>query len=249
MSFPRAIARSSVLTTLTLMASAACSSSSSTTTNTPQDPGVTAGGDETPQGRETNPYGVAYPTAGIGFKARNDPASQSAGDKIKNYKFLGYIDSDKGKGLQTISLADLYDPEMKQFKLIHVSVAGVWCTWCIQEVHNVVPLVPQLKDKKVIFLTALSEDLKHGPAKQTDLDYWVDVHRTNYTQVLDPGNRNLGPFFTSAGIPWNGNIDARTMEILSSSTGAPVGVDNQVDIMGDVQPWLDWIDAHPIGAK
>ncbi len=222
-----------------VIAAGACSSSK------PTNQGLAAGGGD-PTGTETNPYGVPYPTTGLGFKARGDVTSKSPGDKIKNFKFLGYVDSNKAAGLTTISLADFFDPEMKQYKLLHISVAGVWCYWCQQETLALTPLVSALKQKKVVYLTALSENNNHGPAAQADLDYWVNTWHTNYTQVLDPSNRDLGPFFLSAGIPWNGNFDARTMEILSSTTAAPANAAGQIDIEGDVNPWLDWIDKNPV---
>ena len=244
MTSPRALASFVVAAIASLSAAAvgglACSSSAK-----PTNQGLAAG-DGDAGGTDMNPYGVAYPTSGLGFKPRADPTSKTPGDKIKNFKFLGYVDSNKGGGLTTISLADFFDPEMKNYKLLHISVAGVWCYWCKEETKALVPLIPQLKDKKVIYITALSENNDHGPAVQTDLDFWIDSWHTNYTQVLDPGNRDLGPFFTSTGIPWNGNFDARTMEILSSVTSAPAGADGQIDILGDVQPWLDWIDKNPI---
>ncbi len=247
MTFPRSRANVSLssLSLLALLAAAgvglvSCSSSK------PTNQGLAGGGGSDPTGTEMNPYGVAYPTTGIGFKPRADPSSQAPGDKIKNFKFLGYVNSGKSSGLTTVSLADFFDPEMRQYKLLHISVAGVWCYWCKEETKALVPLIPQLKDKRVIYITALSENNDHGPAAQKDLDFWVDSWHTNYTQVLDPGNRELGPFFTSAGIPWNGNFDARTMEILSSTTSAPAGADGQIDILGDVNPWLDWIDKHPL---
>src|SRR6516164_8582561 len=104
--------------------------------------------------------------------------------------------------------------------------------------------MPQLRDKKVVYLSALSENIAHGPAQQPDLDYWINTYHPNFTQLLDPGNRNLGEFFTSAGIPWNGNVDARSMEVLSSITSAPSSDGVTIDIMGDIQPWLDWYDQN-----
>jgi hypothetical protein len=224
--------------------SGGCGSSSS------EDSGIAAA--DPGAGTETNPYGAPYPTAGLGFHARSEPRATIAGDKIRNFKFLGYVDSDRSKGLTTISLADFFDPEMRKYKIVHISVAGVWCTWCQAETDALEAVqsdgktrVAALADEKVVYLTALSEDVQHNPATLSDLDYWVQTRRTTYTQVLDPGNRNLGPFFTSAGIPWNGNIDARSMEILSSVTAAPTSDGQTIDILGDVQPWLDWVDAHP----
>jgi hypothetical protein len=232
---------------------AACASKSSSGTSPGQDPGVTGNDPTVGQGTEVNPYGVSYPVDNIGFKARDNPQATIPGDKIKNFKFVGYLNSDKSQGLTTISLADFFDPEMRQWKVIHVSVAGVWCYWCKEETKALEApqsdgkaLVNDLVAKKVVYLTALSEDINHQPAKQSDLDYWLAEQKTTYTQLLDPGNRNLGPFFTSAGIPWNGNIDARTMEILSSISSAPSSDGTTIDIMGDVQPWLDFVDSHPL---
>ena len=37
--------------------------------------------------------------------------------------------------------------------------------------------------------------------------------------MLDPGLKNLGGFFDAAAIPWNSDIDVRTMEILDSNEG------------------------------
>jgi hypothetical protein len=243
MSFPRLAA----VVALGAIA-AACSSKSSSS----QDPGLTPGGGGDITGHDANPDGVAYPSDHLGFKARGSTVSTAPrGDRIENFKFLGYPDGDISKGLQPFALADFYDPTGKNTKIIHISVAGVWCTWCIAETKALAgdathpSLIPQLKDKKVVYLTALSEDIHHEPAAQKDLDFWINTYKPGYTQLLDPGNRNLGPFFTSAGIPWNGNFDARSMEILSSITSAPTSDGSTIDIMGDVQPWLDWYDAGP----
>jgi hypothetical protein len=242
MSFPR------LVTVLTLGALAACGSKSSSTN---QDPGLTPSGDDV-VAPDKNPDGVPYPADHLGFKARgNTVATAPRGDRIQNFKFLGYPDGDISKGLQPFALADFYDPTGKNYKVIHISVAGVWCTWCIAETKALAgdashaSLIPQLKAKKVVYLTALSEDDQHNPAAQKDLDFWINTYHPGYTQLLDPGNRNLGPFFTSAGIPWNGNFDARSMEILSSITSAPTSDGSTIDIMGDVQPWLDWYDSAP----
>jgi hypothetical protein len=246
MRFPRALA----LSALSFLA-VACASKSSSNSSGPQDPGVTADPGGNIQGHDDNPYGVPYPSDHIGFKARGNSTVPTAppGDRIANFKFLGYPNGDKSQGLQPVALADYFDPQGKEYKIVHISVAGVWCTWCIQEMQAVVPLIGQLKDKGVVYLTALAENISHGPAAQPDLDFWLAKYKPTYTQVLDPANQKLGPFFTSAGIPWNGNFDARTMEVLSSDTSAPANAEGQIDIMGDVQPWLDWYAANPPSYK
>ena len=37
--------------------------------------------------------------------------------------------------------------------------------------------------------------------------------------MLDPGLQNLGGFFNAAAVPWNTDIDVRTMEMLTSGEG------------------------------
>jgi hypothetical protein len=61
----------------------------------------------------------------------------------------------------------------------------------------------------------------------------------NFTMMLDPDVKNLGQFFDAAAIPWNANIDARSMEILTA------GVGYNPRITAEVDQWLQWIDANP----
>ena len=44
------------------------------------------------------------------------------------------------------------------------------------------------------------------------------------------------------------DIDARRMDILRAASGAPADATGQTDILGDVQPWIDWVDQHPLPA-
>ena len=65
-----------------------------------------------------------------------------------------------------------------------------------------------------------------------DLDGWIATFKSPYTHWLDPGNANLGPFYDRSALPWNANIDATTMEILTSGTGAvttKAGIIEEVD--------------------
>jgi len=55
------------------------------------------------------PENVPYPNPpeGYGSGKRN---GATPGSVMRNFKFLGYLNADKSKGLQTIALADYYDP-------------------------------------------------------------------------------------------------------------------------------------------
>ena len=220
-----------------------CSSSTGGgTTAPPQDKGIDPGdgtGTASPvagQGTEVNPYGKPYPTKNLGYQAR---AGSRAGNIIRNYKFLGYRDGDPAKGTTVISLADYFDPEMKATKLIHFSAGALWCPPCNQEAEALVPLVPGLKAQKVIIIQALIEgDARGTGATIPDLDIWQKRHSINYTLFLDPEQGNLGQFFDAAAIPWNGLIDARSMELLTS------GVGYNPKMTDEYKTWSTWIDAN-----
>ena len=216
------------------------SSSTGESTKPPQDRGVDAvepvpGGEG--QGTEVNAYGKPYPTANLGYQARS---GKRPGSVIRNYKFLGYRDGDPSKGKAVISLADFFDPEMRQAKLIHFSAGALWCPPCNEEAKVIVPLVPMLKEKKVIVIQAIIEgDARGTGSTLADLDVWQKRHKVNYTFFTDPQQQNLGQFFDAAAIPWNGMIDARSMELLTS------GVGYNPKMIEEYDTWLKWIDANP----
>ncbi len=188
-------------------------------------------------GTEVNPDGVAYPTADQGYKTRS---ASHTGNRIANYKFLGYLNGDKAGGLKTISLADYFDPEMKKYKLIHIIASSAWCGPCIQETEETTTLKDTLLGEKVVFVQALIDGPKVGTgAVPADLDKWISSHGVNFTAMLDPDVKNLGQFFSAAAVPWNANIDARSMEILTASEGATA------DIAADARRWTKFIDGNP----
>ena len=82
---------------------AACSSTSTSATNGEQDKGLDGAGDTAAAGApDTNPEGIPYPSDNIGTNPR---LGDRAGNKMRNYKFLGYPDGDMSQGLQPISMA------------------------------------------------------------------------------------------------------------------------------------------------
>lgn len=224
----------------------ACSSNQGgSTTDTGGDNG---GIDGTAQvtGHDSNPQGVAYPVKNIGTHARGvDGAGNVAkkpGNVMQNFKFLGYPNGDKSKGLQTVALADYFDPTGTKYKVVHLVVAGVWCNPCNQETDALVSSLAdpsQSFDKKgVAYIQALDDGPVQGTgATKTDLDGWIVRHKTTFTEVLDPNNANLGAFFDAAAIPWNADLDARTMEILQAGVG--------YEEPTAVQQWIDWVDSNP----
>jgi hypothetical protein len=239
---------SSVVAALAL---AGCSSTTTGTNGgtggTEQDKGVTGDGVGIPSsGRETNPDGKAYPTTNIGTKPSSHNASTgkvgNPGNVMKNFKFYGYPNGDKSQGLQQVALADFYDPDAKNFRLIHIQAAAVWCGPCNQEAKAAASIAAELKTKKVVWLAALVETSKQGsPSTQADLDKWLGAYPSDFTHVLDPSNLNLGVFFDAAAIPWNADLDARTMEILAGGTG---GAGTAEGVRSELDQWLKFLDTY-----
>ncbi|MBK8217771.1 MAG: redoxin domain-containing protein [Myxococcales bacterium] len=232
----------SVVSTLSLaLALGACSSA---TPGTEQDKGLEGNGVGTPTGKETNPDGVPYPTTRIGTKpATHEPPRQGTpGDVMKNFKFYGYPKGDKSQGLQQVSLADYFDPQTKNFRLIHIQAAAVWCGPCNQEAKAAASIAGELKEKKVAWLAVLVETAKRGsPSTQGDLDKWLSAYPSDFSHVLDPNNAQFGVFFDAAAVPWNAQLDARTMEILHASTGGPGTAEG---VRTEVDGWLKFLDGY-----
>jgi hypothetical protein len=211
----------SLAATLFAVAPLACSSGNASHANTASD-----GGQATLAGHDMNPEGVAYPSPAPGSSyGRTRRSGSTAGSVIKNFKFHGYPNGDASQGLQTIALADYYDPCNKRYKLLHLTVAAAWCAPCNQETDAIVAAKPQLDSDHIAVLQALDDGPMEGVgATQGDLDHWTTLHKTNFTEMLDPALANLSGFFNPAAVPWNCDIDPRTMEILNDSTGAEIDV-------------------------
>jgi hypothetical protein len=170
-------------------------------------------------GNNMNPDGIAYPNpaGGYGHTAR---VGTTPGSVMQNFKFYGFPNGDMSKGLQPISLSDYYDPCSKRYSLLRLSVAGVWCVPCNEETDAIVAAQATLTSERVVVIQALGDGPTMGVgATVSDLQGWVTKHDSKFTEMLDPGLVNLGSFFNASAIPWNCDIDPRTMEILQAATG------------------------------
>jgi len=196
--------------------SIACSSSSSPPTD--QHKGVEGEGFAAQAAPDTNPDGVPYPKDNIGTVQRK---GETPGSRIANFKFMGYPDADVAGGLKPISLAQYFDASGARYKILHIQAVAVWCDYCRGETDLVAQMKADLGAKGVVWLVSLAEGPTPGTAStQKHLDGWINQFKSPYTHVLDPNNANLGPFYDRSAFPWNANIDARTMEILTAGTGA-----------------------------
>jgi hypothetical protein len=187
-------------------------------------------------GRDANPEGVPYPTDSLGGSER---ASTHPGQRIPNFTFQAYVNGDRGKGLQTVSLADFYDPEQKHHKVLDIQISQVWCTICSVETDSTSQLIAELTADGAVFLQIMTSgsDASRGPALE-EVDAWVDRHEMTYTLAIDVRARRMSGLGVNT-VPWDILVDTRTMEILDSSAGAPS------DVAKYVRDGLQWVATHP----
>ena len=210
---------------------------------------------------DTNTYGVCYPTDHVGTAVAEigqDGNLWQHGDRIANFRFMGFrspgtYTTDAVTTPEALSLSDFYDPEGELgIKVLHIMVNVRWCGPSNEEADFVAganytgqntggaSFASELAPLGVRFLEVLVDGLMLGqPATLDDLRAWVTEHRIDYAAGVDGNYGELGPFFPQAAIPFNLEIDARSMEILATS----MGFDSEMD--ASLKKWVAWVDAHP----
>ncbi len=189
---------------------------------------------------------LPYPTANIGIAQRgldaNNVPNSLPGSVIANFKFLGYPNADSSNGLQTIQLADYYDPTASKHKVLHIIAVAEWCNPCnLETTELLTDLATPATDfeaQGVVYLQALIEgNTQNVGATQTDLNSWIAKEKPTFDEALDPEAAELGVFFSAADVPFNADIDVRTREVLQAGTG-------QEDPSA-VTVWINWVENNP----
>jgi len=190
------------------------------------------------QGRAHNPEGLSYPTDRLGAAPRD---GHVPGDRIPNFTFRGFVDSNREAGLQTVSFADYYDPnEQRSARVLHLMVVAMWCPYCRAETESMVPHVPTLRSEGASFVQVIID----GPEQQEAPDLcnvadWIDSMNTNFTILFDINARRLSSVIELNSIPFNALIDLRSMEVLAADVGVPI------DFPAYVREALSWVASNP----
>ena len=180
---------------------------------------------EAPTANTKNPDGIAYPTDFLGAIARR---GTTRGERIPNFAFRGYLSGDRTK-LETRSLADFYDPGTKRYKLIHVIAVAYWCSICRGETKEIAPLQAKLRSDGVVQLAVMINGASNGIGPSlAELEDWHTSYNPSYDLAFDVRGTQLAAMRFS-GVPWNALIDPRTMELLTSTEGAPQNVASYID--------------------
>lgn len=185
-----------------------------------------------------NPEGLPYPTDSIGGNKRS---GTRRGDRMPNLTFRGYRDGDRSRGLETLSLAEFYDPTMKRHKVLHIQIAATWCTICSAEIAATVSVTQKLKERGIMpfEIVVAGADPSRGPSL-AEVEGWIGRHASDVTTAIDVRARRLAAVgVNSTAVPHDILIDTRTMEILDSSIGAPLDV-GKYTLAG-----VAWVDQNP----
>jgi hypothetical protein len=159
-----------------------------------------------------------YPAGPYGTGAR---VGTRRGDTLKNMTFSGYPDGKLASGRKTFSWAGVYDKTGKTRKMMHVQVAGVWCSFCKVEQGIVAEKYEEWKNKGIVWSTIVVEGKAPGaPAVDGDLNEWFTITKPNNPVGVDPGRTTLSGFVREGGLPFGMWVDLRNMEIIKSGEGA-----------------------------
>lgn len=189
-------------------------------------------------GRTSNPDEVAYPAGPYGLTPRR---GATPGDILPNFTFRGFVDGNVDAGIRTVSMADLYDPEGKRNRVLHLMEAAMWCPVCSGQTGKMAVVEPIVRDEGLVVVQAILD----GPSRSTapnrcDLESWIDTRNLHFTVVFDVAAQRVGPIAKLKAVPWNALIDTRTMEVLDVMEGAPT------DYEAYVRSALDWVETNPV---
>lgn len=169
-------------------------------------------GDAVTAGSAKNPYGVAYPSAHLGWAVRS---GSTRGDVIANLSLSGYA---AGSSTTTTgSLADVFDPEGRTHDMVAVLIVT---RWDVNSNQMLVALSKGLPARVALFTVLGEGPMPGATATAADLTAW----HTKYPAVasyLDPEFSQWKTLLTVAAVPYVIELDARTMEIVSAEAGAP----------------------------
>lgn len=189
-------------------------------------------------GRNVNPDGIPYPSDRWGGHPRD---GDTAGDRIPNFSFRGYPESDRSHDLQVVSLADYFDPAQKRNKVLMLVAVVGWCPHCEAQTDRMVQAASDLRAEGAVTIETLMQGTEPGvlPARE-DLDIFANDHHTTFTVVFDSDGRRIRSVTPVNEVPWNSLIDTRTMEILNITKG------EFDDVRAYARSALSWVSQHPV---
>ena len=120
--------------------------------------------------------------------------------------------------LQDIGFGSFYDPTHKQYELLLVNSAALWCAACKAEHQTLGQHYAELAPRGLALVSALFQNNAGEPADTNDLALWVQTFDVKFPMLLDP-DYQLGAYASADTAPLNLLVDARTMTIMQKWVG------------------------------
>jgi hypothetical protein len=162
--------------------------------------------------------GSACMTAGY----PSGPYGTDPGSVVANTCFRGWSTPDSSPhteaALQDLSLGSFHDDTGKNYELLLVNTAALWCAACKNEHKTLGQHYAEFAPRGLGLVSALFQDNAGEPATVDDLKLWVETFDVKFPMVLDP-DYQLGLYGSAEQAPLNLLIDARTMTILQRFVG------------------------------
>lgn len=166
------------------------------------------------------------------------PYGTKTGSVLEDLRFLGYLDRNGDKKLDTksASSSDYGLTSMKEFhqtakrKLVWIIVSAIWCSVCKKENQELAQLYKNGKiDSRVELYQVMFEDENYQPMNKAKLAQWIEAFGQptfayyagtplTFPNVMDPSFK-MGKYFDRAATPMNMLIDLKTMKIVYAKTG------------------------------
>lgn len=153
----------------------------------------------------------AYPSGPYGF---------GVGAIYPDVSFSGYVAAKAP--WTTVATRDFYDPAGKRgLKAVLIVVSAAWCGPCRDEAKDLPTLNAKYAPQGVRFLEIVVQDTDGSGATQSTIDAWIAYAGLDTDVVADADEKSLPK--ASTGLPFNLLVDARTMKVVQSWSGADPG--------------------------
>jgi hypothetical protein len=150
------------------------------------------------------------------------PFGTDPGATVVNTCFRGWATPGNGEhtdaALVDLGLGAFYDPTHKQYELLLVNTAALWCAACKAEHQTLGQHYAELAPHGLALVSALFQNNAAEPAGVDNLKQWVETFDVKFPMLLDP-DYQLGAYASAETAPLNLLIDARTMRIMQKWVG------------------------------